>query len=116
MAMSCRRVFPQHRGWRCNGWDGRTGLMVTAGMRPTSRHGLVRAWNKRSSYFEGSAVLFRGCGIPAIREWVAQRHGPDAGHATQRRTVVGMASPGELAEQRRGVIPRRVRGVAWIRL
>jgi hypothetical protein len=30
--------------------------------------------------------------------------------------VAGMASPGELAEQRRGVIPGRVTGVAWIRL
>jgi hypothetical protein len=39
---------------------------------------------------------------------VAQCHGVVAGHAAQRRTVAGMASPGELAEQGRGVIPRRV--------
>jgi hypothetical protein len=35
-------------------------------------------------------------------------------HAAQRRTVAGMASSRELAEQCRGVIPRRV--LAWIRL
>jgi hypothetical protein len=64
--------------------------------------------------FEGSAVLFRECGAPAVREWVAQRHGIVADLAAQRCTVVGMALPGELAEQCRGVIPRRV--VAWIRL
>jgi hypothetical protein len=45
---------------------------------------------------------------------VAQCHGVVAGHAAQRRTVAGMASPRELAEQCRDVIPRRV--VAWIRL
>jgi hypothetical protein len=64
--------------------------------------------------FEGSAVLFRGCGELAVREWVAQCHGVVADHAAQRRTVAGMASPGELVEQCWGVIPRRV--VAWIRL
>jgi hypothetical protein len=25
--------------------------------------------------FEGSAILFRGCGAPAVREWVVQHHG-----------------------------------------
>jgi hypothetical protein len=64
--------------------------------------------------FEGSAILFRGCGASVVRQWVAQCHGVVAGHAAQRRTVAGMASPGQLAEQCRGVIPRRV--VAWIRL
>jgi hypothetical protein len=48
--------------------------------------------------FEGSAVLFRECGAPAVREWVAQRHGIVADLAAQRCTVVGMALPGELAE------------------
>jgi hypothetical protein len=52
--------------------------------------------------------------VSAVREWVAQCHGVVAGHTAQRRTVAGMASPGELAEQCRGMIPRRV--VAWIRL
>jgi hypothetical protein len=64
--------------------------------------------------FEGSAVLFRGCGAPAMREWVAQCHGVVADHAAQRRTLAGIASPWELAEQCRGMIPKRV--VAWIRL
>jgi hypothetical protein len=64
--------------------------------------------------FEGSAVLFRGCGAPAAREWVVQCRGAVADHAAQRRTVTGMAASRELAEQCRGMIPRRV--VAWIRL
>jgi hypothetical protein len=64
--------------------------------------------------FEGSAILFQGCGAPAIREWVVQRRGVVADHAAQRRTVAGMAMPRELAEQCRGMIPRRV--VVWIRL
>jgi hypothetical protein len=78
--------------------------MVTEGMRltdPTSRHGPVRAWNRRPSPFKGSTVLFRGCGAPAVREWVAQCRGADTGLTAQRRTVAGMASPGGLAEQRR---------------
>jgi hypothetical protein len=64
--------------------------------------------------FEGSAILFRGCGVPAIREWMVQCPGVVADHAAQCRTEAGMASQGELAEQCRGVIPRRV--VARIRL
>jgi hypothetical protein len=64
--------------------------------------------------FEGSVVLPQGCGAPAIREWVAQCHKVVADHAAQHRTVAGMAAPRELAEQCRGMIPRRV--VAWIRL
>jgi hypothetical protein len=40
----------------------------------------------------------------------------DTGLIAQYRTVAGMALPGGLAEQRRGMIPRRVRGVARIRL
>jgi hypothetical protein len=66
--------------------------------------------------FEGSSILFRGCGARAVLEWVAQCHVADAGLTAQYRTVVGMASPGGLAEQRRDMIPRRVGGVAWIRL
>jgi hypothetical protein len=64
--------------------------------------------------FEGSAVLFRGCDTSVVRERVAHGHGVVAGHAAHRRTVAGMATPGELVEQCQGVIPRRV--VAWIRL
>jgi hypothetical protein len=48
--------------------------------------------------FEGSAVLFRGCGASAVREWVAQCHEVVAGHAAQRCTMEWMASPGKLAE------------------
>jgi hypothetical protein len=64
--------------------------------------------------FEGSAVPSRGCGAPAVREWVVQCRGAVADHAAQRRTVAGMAAPRELAEQCRGMIPRRV--VTCIRL
>jgi hypothetical protein len=64
--------------------------------------------------FEGSAVLFRGCGAPAVREWVVQCRGAVTDHAAQHRTVVGMAAPREFAEQCRGMIPRRL--VAWILL
>jgi hypothetical protein len=64
--------------------------------------------------YEGSAVLFRGCDAPAIREWVAQCHGVDTGLTAQCRTAAGMASPGGLAEQRRGMIPRHVRGMACV--
>jgi hypothetical protein len=68
------------------------------GSRPTSRHGPARVQNRRPSPFEGSAVLFRGCGVPAVRQWVAQCRGVDPSLTAQRSTVAGMASPGELAE------------------
>jgi hypothetical protein len=45
---------------------------------------------------------------------MVQCRGAVADHAAQRRIVAGMAAPQELAEQCRGMIPRRV--VAWIRL
>jgi hypothetical protein len=101
-------------GWCCDGGDGRTGPTATEVTGPTglmSRHS--RGIDVRSP-FEGSTVLFRGCDASAVREWAAQCHRTDTGHAAQRRTVAGMASSGELAEQRRGMIPRRV--VAWIHL
>jgi hypothetical protein len=50
----------------------------------------------------------RGCGVLAVREWAAQCHRADTGHVAQFPAVAGMCSPRELAEQRRGVIPRRV--------
>jgi hypothetical protein len=65
-------------GWCRDGGGGCTGLMVTEGTRltdPTSRHGPERVRNRRPSPFEGSAVLFRGCGVLAVREWVAQCRG-----------------------------------------
>jgi hypothetical protein len=48
----------------------------------------------------------------AVRGQAAQCHGADTGLAAQCRTTAGMAFPWELAKQRRGVIPRRVRVVA----
>jgi hypothetical protein len=50
----------------------------------------------------------RGRGALAVLEWAAQCHGADTGLVAQSSTVAGMGSPRELAEQRRGVIPRRV--------
>jgi hypothetical protein len=117
--LTTSRVVMQCSRWCWDGGDGRTGPTATevtgpAGLTSTSWRSPGQAWNRRPSPFEGSAVLFRGRDASIIREWAAQCHGTDTGHAAQRRTVIGMASPGELAEQRRGVIPRRV--VAWIRL
>jgi hypothetical protein len=83
---------------------------------PTSRRSPGRAQNGRPSPFEGSAVLLRGCCAPAIREWAAQCLGGDPSLTAQYRTVAGMASPGELAELRRDMIPRRVRGTACVDL
>jgi hypothetical protein len=77
--MSCRCMFPQHQGCCCSGWDGRTGLMVTAGACATSWRGPMRARNRRPSSFEGSAVSFRWRGVLAIWEWVAQCRGVDPG-------------------------------------
>jgi hypothetical protein len=92
--------------------------MATEGMRltgPTSRRAPVRARNRRLSPFEGFAVLFRGCGAPVVREWVAQCRKADTGLTTQCRIVAGMASPGGLAEQRRDMTPRHVGGTACAR-
>jgi hypothetical protein len=62
--------------------------------------------------FEGSAVLFRGCGASTVQEWEAQCQRVHTVLAAQCRTVAGMALPGELAEQRWDMIPRCVRGTA----
>jgi hypothetical protein len=54
--------------------------------------------------------------MQAVWEWLAECHGADK---RPYRTVpysAGMASSGGLAEQRRDMIPRHVRGVARIRL
>jgi hypothetical protein len=53
-------------------------------------------------------VLLRGRDALAIQEWAAQCHGADTGLVAQSPQWRGWASPRELAEQRRGVIPRRV--------
>jgi hypothetical protein len=104
-------------GWCWDGGVGHTGSIATEATSPaglTSRRSPGRAWSRRVSPFEGSIVLFRGRGASAVREWAAQCHRTDTGHAAQRRTVTGMATPGELVEQRWGVIPKRF--VAWIRI
>jgi hypothetical protein len=87
-------------GWRRGSGDGRTGPMRMEETRltgPTSRCCPGRARD----------------GARAVQEWVAQCHGADAGLTAQCRTVARMASPGGLAEQRRDMIPRRVRGTTW---
>jgi hypothetical protein len=61
-------------GWRRDGGDGRAGSTVMEEARPTgltSRRGPGQAWNRRPPPFEGSAVLFRGCGASVVREWAA---------------------------------------------
>jgi hypothetical protein len=113
-ASTASRMTLQCPRWRRGGGDGRTGLMVTEGTRPTSRHGPVRARNGRPSPFEGSTVLFRGCSALAVQEWVAQCRRADTGLTAQYRTVAGMASPRGLAEQRRDLTPRHIRGTARI--
>jgi hypothetical protein len=50
----------------------------------------------------------RGRGALAVQEWAAQCHGADTSLVAQSPQWHGWASPRELAEQRRGVIPRRV--------
>jgi hypothetical protein len=125
VAASYRSIPPQRRGWCYIARDG----VVLAGMATQGRWRRGRAslvWRhdvvlgEREAGvrppLEGSAVLFRGCSARAVREWVAQCHGADTGLTTQCRTMAGMASPGGLAEQRRDMIPRHVRGVARIRL
>jgi hypothetical protein len=52
--------------------------------------------------------LLRGRDALAIQEWAAQCHGADTGLVAQSPQWRGWASPRELAEQCRGVIPRRV--------
>jgi hypothetical protein len=60
---------------------------------------------------EGSRVRpapLRGRGALAVQELAAQCHGADTGLIAQSPQWRGWASPRELAEQRRGVIPKRV--------
>jgi hypothetical protein len=122
VAASCHLVLPQRRGWRCSARDG----VAVAGMAAQGRwwqrghasqvrhHGVVLGGSGTGVClpFKSSVVLLQGCGTSAVRKWAAQCHGADTGLTAQCRTVVGMASPGGLAEQRRDMIPRRVRGTA----
>jgi hypothetical protein len=50
----------------------------------------------------------RGRGALTVQEWAAQCHGADTGLVAQSPKWRGWASPRELTEQRRGVIPRRM--------
>jgi hypothetical protein len=50
----------------------------------------------------------RGRGVLAVQEWATQCHKADTGLVAQSPQWRGWASPRELAEQRRGVIPRLV--------
>jgi hypothetical protein len=73
--------------------------------------GLTSRLDPAESREKGSRVQpapLRGRGVLAVREWAAQCHRADTGLVAQFPTVAGWASPRELAEQRRGVIPRRV--------
>jgi hypothetical protein len=101
-ASTVSRMALQCPGWRHGGGDGRTGLMVTEVTSPaglTSRRSPGKVWQRRP-------FPLRGFRRPLSR---ARRVG---------RTRVGGTVSREAghAEQRRGVIPRHVRGVAWIRL
>jgi hypothetical protein len=73
--------------------------------------GLMSRSDPAESRAEGSRVRpapLRGRGALAVQEWAAQCHGSDTGLVAQSPQWRGWASPRELAEQRRGVIPRRV--------
>jgi hypothetical protein len=73
--------------------------------------GLTSRLDPAESREKGSRVQpapLRGHGVLAVREWAEQHHGTDTGLVTQFPQWRGWASPRELAEQRRGVIPRRV--------
>jgi hypothetical protein len=117
VATSCRLGLPQRQGWCCSARDGGVASGMAAQGRwrwrrcasLVRRHGVIpgRRETGARTLFEGSTVLFRGCGVRAVREWAAQCHGADTGLTAQCRTVAGMASPGGLAKQRRDMIPRR---------
>jgi hypothetical protein len=75
---------------------------------PTS---LTSRFDPAESREEGSRVRpapLRGRGVLAVQEWAAQCHGADTGLVAQSPQWRGWAPPRELAEQRRGVIPRLV--------
>jgi hypothetical protein len=94
--------------WRNRDRDGRTGLTATGmALPPAWRHSsTLRSHDKRDRGCDRPPL--RGRGALAVQEWAAQCHGADTGLVAQSPTVAGMAPPRELAEQRRGVIPRRV--------
>jgi hypothetical protein len=73
--------------------------------------GLTSRSDPTESREEGSRVRpasLRGRGALAVQERAAQCHGANTGLVAQSPQWRGWASPRELAEQRWGVIPRRV--------
>jgi hypothetical protein len=94
-------VVLQGRGWphRTNSDGDGAPAGLTSWLDPAKLRG------------KGSKVLparLRGHGVLAIREWATQCHGADTGHVAQFLQWRGWVFPRELAEQCRGVIPRRV--------
>jgi hypothetical protein len=90
-------VAQQGRGWPHSDGDG-------------APAGLTSLFDPAESREEGSRVRptpLRGRGALAVQEWVAQRReaAPASSHSPPQWW--GWAPPRELAEQRRGVIPRR---------
>jgi hypothetical protein len=90
-------VAQQGRGWPNSDGDG-------------APAGLTSLFDPAESREEGSRVRptpLRGRGALAVQEWVAQRReaAPASSHSPPQWW--GWAPPRELAEQRRGVIPRR---------
>jgi hypothetical protein len=122
VAASYRSALPQRWGWHCSVRDG----VVMAGMVAQGR------WRQRihASLVRRHGVVLgeRGAGVrpfsrvpPSSFESAVRRPYESARHSVtkltlasppRRRTVAGMASPRELAEHRRDMIPRRVRGTA----
>jgi hypothetical protein len=98
-------------GWCWDDGDGRTGPTTEVTGLLAWRHGVVLG--KRGvdvcPLFEGSAALFRRRGASAVRERAAQCNGTDTGHAAQRRTVAGMASPGSWRNSAGAWLP----GASW---
>jgi hypothetical protein len=91
-------LLQQCPAWRYRGGDG-----VPAGLTSWFDHAEPRERDSRVW-----PAPSRGCGALAVREWASQCHGADTGHVTQSRIWRGWVPPRELAEQRLGVIPRRM--------
>jgi hypothetical protein len=101
VVVAVRGVAQQGRGWPHSTDNG--GDCVPAGL--TSR------FDPAESQEEGSRVRpapLQERGALAVLEWAAQCRGADTGLVVQFPQWQGWAPPRELAEQRRGVIPRRV--------
>jgi hypothetical protein len=88
-------------GWRWDGGVGHTGPLVTEATGPAglmSQRSPGQAWSRRPSPLRGLRRPLSRARRVSRTEWAIQCHRTGASHAAQRRTVAGMASPGELAE------------------